>query len=107
MIFTADESPDALAASGPRLDGIDPRQVTPTDKDLTVTLTGRSFASDARVEVAGQRLEVTARDGRKLVAVVPASMLTQPGSLELVVVNPGPPPVTSQSRKLVVNEPSP
>jgi uncharacterized protein (TIGR03437 family) len=73
----------------PLSSGITPGAVPAGSGDTSITISGANFARNATVQVNGVPIATTYLDSGTLTAVVPASMLTSPGTLTVTVVNPG------------------
>ena len=74
----------------PVVTGLSPNRATQGDPDLTVAVTGSSFLPSSQVQWNGAALATTYVSATSLTAVVPAALLTAPGSESVGVFTPAP-----------------
>jgi len=73
----------------PTLQSLAPNSVTEGSQAVTLTLTGSGFETDASAYANGKALATTFVSSTQLQAVLPASAVTEAGSLQITVLNPG------------------
>jgi trimeric autotransporter adhesin len=67
-----------------------------------VVINGSGFAANATVQANGQPVPVVSQTGTLITVSLSASYFAQAGSIPIVVSNPGPPAVSSNTAKLIV-----
>ena len=78
---------DVLA---PTLQSLAPSSVTEGSQAVTLTIAGSDFETTAIAYANGRPLATTYVSSTQLQAVVPAAAITEAGSLQIAVLNPGP-----------------
>ncbi len=91
----------------PVLDSLDPDTVTAGGPAFTLTLNGSRFVKSSTVSFGGQTLTPQLISNEQLTVDIPATALTQAGSVEVFVTNPSPGGGTSNSLILTINNPVP
>jgi trimeric autotransporter adhesin len=92
--------------SAPSINAITPTTVAAGSASFTLTVEGSGFAPGAAMELNGIPLATTAASIVQLRALVPSAQVAKVGALSVTIVNPGPPPQTSNAETLkVVNTP--
>ena len=84
------ELPFSVEYSAPTMATVAPTSVVMGATDTTITVSGASFASSAKVTFAGADLATTLVSATSLSAVIPAAKLVSSGSFDVAVVNPTP-----------------
>src|SRR5262245_19901224 len=91
VVWIVSSSPLCRAAV-PVITGLDPSSVTAGGPDFTLTISGQSFISETRVYV-GRIDDASRRDASlisgKLYARILAADIASPGSIQIIVQNPG------------------
>jgi uncharacterized protein (TIGR03437 family) len=67
---------------------VDPDTIPAGSGDTAVTISGTGFASNSVVQVNGVAVSTTHQGSSVVTALIPASMLAQPGTLTITVLNP-------------------
>ena len=82
---TSDPLGFAVRGVRPTLTSVTPGSAIAGSPAVTITLTGTSFSSEAKVYFNGTGLVTTFKSATSLTAVVPATLLTTPGSASILV----------------------
>jgi uncharacterized protein (TIGR03437 family) len=69
--------------------GVAPATISAGSGDTVITVNGSNFRSGATVQVNGVSIATSYVNSGLLTAIIPASMLANPGQLTITVVNPG------------------
>jgi hypothetical protein len=77
------------APAKPALSSLSPTSALAGSSDLTLTVNGSNFVSQSVVQWNGTNLATTFVSSTQLTAVVPASLLAQPGTAAVTVFTPG------------------
>jgi hypothetical protein len=85
----AGSGPIPVADFIPRIAWIEPTSTYEGSGDISVTIKGRNFAPVSSVRLDVSDLQTRYIDPTRLEALVPASLLSTPGSYALTVTNPG------------------
>lgn len=93
-----------VAASTPRLDVLSPTRVNAGDTNVTVTLTGTSFAGDDQVFVNNSLTPTQSQSVSSITIAIPDNMLTTPGVLTFEVRATD--STVSATRTLVIRDPA-
>jgi hypothetical protein len=104
---TAASNPLTLTvlAPAPTITSISPSSVTAGGPGFTLTITGAGFVANATVTLNGTTLSPTVVSATQISALVPASAIAQPGTEQVLVVNPG--GAQSNPAPLMVTAPPP
>ncbi len=89
-------------AAAPTAVSIDPSSVTGGSAAFILTVQGSGFAPGAAVELGGMALATTFVSSTELEAQVSPALVATAAQLNVAVVNPGPPPQTSNAETLGV-----
>ena len=98
-----------IAASTPTILYVSPASVavnTSSTVPTTVVISGSGFAPNATVQANGQFVTVTNQSTTGINISVPASFFSTAGSFQVVVTNPGTPPVQSNAATVTVAAPT-
>lgn len=98
-----------VAASTPTIQGVGPSSITANAAatvPLSLYLYGSGFAANAKVQANGTFLPVTAQNGNYITASLAPSFFAAPGSIQIVVSNPGTPTVQSNAVTVSVVAPT-
>ena len=98
-----------VAASTPTILGLSPSSLTVNTSSnipLNFYLYGSGFAANATVQANGTFLPVTAQNGTNITASLAPSFFAAPGSIQIVVSNPGTPVVQSNVATMTVVAPT-
>ena len=98
-----------VAANTPTISFISPTTASvnaSSNIPVSVGIYGSGFAANATVQANGQFVPVTGQSGTLIAANLPASFFAAPGSIQIVVSNPGTPVVQSNSEVLTVAVPT-
>jgi hypothetical protein len=82
--------------------GLTPMLVTEGASDVEVTIDGMGFSGSSVASIANSRLKTTYIGPEQLRAVIPARLLTVPGTYPIAVENPPPGGGVSNSHGFVV-----
>jgi len=74
----------------PVLNQISPSSLIVGSSDSTLSISGSGFSTQSQVLVNGQAVGTTFGDSQRLIATVPAAMITATGDLGVIVSNPAP-----------------
>jgi uncharacterized repeat protein (TIGR01451 family) len=88
----------AIAASIPTISGVSPSAITAAPNStvpVSLLIYGSGFAANATVQANGTPLPMSRQSGTSITASLAPSFFAAPGSIQLVVSNPGAPAVTS------------
>jgi hypothetical protein len=96
--LTVAAAPAISSAAG----SIDPPTVTAGSAAFTLTVQGSGFATDAAVELSGAALATTFVSSTEVQAQIAPAQVAASAQLNVVVVNPGPPALTSNAEVLAV-----
>ncbi len=96
-------------APAPTLTSISPTSANVGDPAFTLTLTGTGFVQGSSVQWNGAPLSTNLVSGTQLTATVDAGRLTQPGTVNVTVVNqvPNGPPLVSNALPFAINPVTP
>jgi hypothetical protein len=72
----------------PSIDSISPSSATAGGSDFVLTINGNNFVSYSTVNFNGTILTPTFVNSRQLVVTIPATSIEQPGTLQVLVLNP-------------------
>jgi IPT/TIG domain len=89
-------------AAAPAISSIDPPSVTAGSPAFQLSVYGTGFASAAVVELNGAALATTWVSSTQLEAQVTAAQVAAAAQLNIVALNPGPPPQSSNTETLAV-----
>jgi hypothetical protein len=88
----------------PVLSSISPASIPAVSGDTQLTATGSSFLAQSVIEVAGLPLTTNFQSSTQLTATLPASMLTDPATLPITVMTPGPGGGISSAKNLTLTQ---
>ncbi len=107
---TSEANPNASASASvtitnpvPALSSISPSNLAAGSGDSTISVAGSGFAQQSVVEANGTELATSFASATQLTTIVPAAMLTAPGTLSITVMNPSPGGGTSSTETLTVS----
>lgn len=89
-------------AVAPVIISIDPPSVTAGSTSFTLSVSGSGFAATTVVELNGLALSTTFLSSTQLSAEISAAQVASAASLNVIAVNPGPPPRASNTQTLAV-----
>lgn len=99
----------AIAASTPTISSVGPSAMTAspnTNVPVSLIIYGSGFAANATVQANGTSLPVSRQSGTNITASLAPSFFAAPGTIQIVVSNPGPPAVQSNVVTVNVNAPT-
>jgi uncharacterized repeat protein (TIGR01451 family) len=88
----------AIAASSPTISGVNPSAMTAAPNStvpVSLLIYGSGFAANATVQANGTPLPMSRQSGTSITASLAPSFFAAPGTIQVVVSNPGAPAVTS------------
>jgi len=74
--------------AAPSITSISPSSATAGSTQFTLTINGNDFRSDSMVDFNGSSLTPNFINSHQLVATIPAADIAQPGTLQVLVLNP-------------------
>ena len=99
---TVSNQQNLTVAQAPAIGSIDPPSVTAGSAPFTLTVLGSGFAAGASVQLSGTALTTTFVSSTQLTAQVTSAEVANAAQLNVDVVNPGPPPQSSNTAVLAV-----
>jgi hypothetical protein len=99
---TASNPQTLTVAAAPSIVSLDPPSVTAGSASFALTVSGSGFAPTAVVELSGIALSTTFVTSTRLDADVSAVQVATAANLNVLAVNPGPPPQASNTQTLAV-----
>lgn len=103
----SNEVPFVVTNTIPSLQSISPGQVVVGNSSFTMMVSGDNFTHDSVIKWNDRSLTTEYVSRLTLKARIPASLVDQPGLVEVAVTNQGPELSTSRSITFLVNKPSP
>ncbi len=97
-----------ILANTPTITSISPSSIAPYASSVPqqIFISGSGFSAKATVQANGQSVPVVNQTATSITASLAASYFAQPGSISIVVSNPGSPVVSSNSATLTVTAPT-
>lgn len=96
----------SITEGGPFITALSPASAQAGGPQFTLTITGGGFVATSGVRWNGSALTTTFFSSTQLTAVVPAGLISNPGTASITVVNPGSPQVTSPAFVFSITQPT-